>query len=245
MTIVDFKKYILRKLGYPLHTIEITDDQLEDCITDAIQRFTERHYDSVIMNCYKLNIIDSQNSYQLPETIKTVINVLPSSNVFNNMSSVENMLIPVFPMPYQDYLWKLSDISAIASWRMSVKTWEDFATNQNVRFDFNYSMHRLNIMGDINNLANKYPTTSFYLIVYESPAEELDDLYNNRWLKDYAVALSKKQWATNLKKYNGAVLAGGAELNHEGLMSDANEEIQKLEEQLEDEFTLPPSFMIG
>lgn len=245
MTIVDFKNFILRKLGYPLHSIEITDDQLEDCITEAVDRFTERHYDSVIQNVYKLNLVGGQSSYQLPETIKTVINILPSNNVFSNMSNYENMLIPVMPMPYQDYLWKLSDVTAIASYRMSVKTWEDFVSNQNVIFDFNYSMHRLNIMGDINKLASKYPTDSFFLVVYESPMEELDDLYNNRWLKQYAVALAKKQWATNLKKYNGAQLAGGAELNHEGLMSDANDEIQRLEEQLEDEFTLPPSFMVG
>ena len=123
--------------------------------------------------------------------------------------------------------------------------WEDNLYNQNIRFDFNSTMHKLNILGDINTIADKFPTDTFYLVTYDCPDETLEDLYDNLWLKSYAVALCKKQWAMNLMKYNGAPLAGGAELNHEGIMNEAKEELSALAEQLEDEFTLPPSFLVG
>lgn len=245
MTIIDFKNYILRKLGYPLHSIEITDEQIFDCIKEAVQRFTARHYDGVIMNVYKLQLQSGKSEYRLPNYIKTVINILPSNILTSAMSSFENYLIPLSPIAYFDYLWQLSDITTITMWRYSTELWEDTLYNQNIRFDFNSTMHKLNILGNINSIADKFPTDSFFLVTYDCPDETLDDLYDNLWLKRYATALCKKQWATNLKKYNGAQLAGGAELNHEGIMTDAKEELEKLEEALEDEFTLPPSFLVG
>ncbi len=246
MTRNELREYILRQLGSPIHNVEITVDQLNDCITNAVDRFTERHYDSVIMALYKIQLVDGQSSYQLPHSVKSVINVFPGNNVCSSISGLEQMLIPITPMPYQDYLWRMDDVTSITTMRMSIKTWEDAISNQNLIFDWNYSMHRFTLLGDIRNVADKYPSAGvFYLLVYESPDEEIDDLFDNRWLKNYASALSKKQWATNLYKYNGCALPGGAELNYDGIMTDANDEIQKLEEQLEDEFVLPPSFLIG
>ena len=245
MTVIDFKNYILRKLGYPLHTVELTDEQIFDCITEAVQRFTERHYDAVIMRLYKLDLKAGQSFYELPHHIKTVINIFPSNTLTSAMDNFEKYLIPLTPLAYYDYIWQLSDITTLTMWRYSTQMWEDNITNQNIRFDFNSTMHRLEVQGDINHIMENFPTNSFYLLTYDSPIEEMDDLYENRWLKKYATALCKEQWATNLKKYNNAPLAGGAELNHEGLMADAKEQIEKLEEQLEDEYTLPPSFIKG
>ncbi len=252
MTIVELRAYILRKLGSPIHNVEITTEQLDDAIHEAVDRFTERHYDATIMNVYKLDLIQGQSSYVLPASIKTVINIYPGNNIFSAMSGMEDLLIPVSPMPYQDYLWKLSDVSSIMTYRMAIKQWEDSVSNQNIIFDFNYTMHRITIPGDMNRLLEQFPnTSSFYLLVYEAPDTDEDnpgineDIFNNRWLKNYSSALAKRQWATNLKKYNGVPLPGGGDLNHDGLMSDANEEIQRLEEQLEDEFCGFPTMLIG
>lgn len=252
MTLAELRAFILRKLGSPIHKIELTTEQIDDAIFEAVDRFTERHYDSSILGMYKLTLIQGQNTYTLPSSIKTVVNIFPGNNIFSAMSGMEDLLIPITPMPYQDYLWKLSDVSSIMTYRMAVKQWEDAVSNQNLIFDFNYTMHKITLLGDMNKIMENYPNSnSFYLLVYEAPDTDEEnpgineDIFNNRWLKNYSVALAKRQWATNLKKYNGVPLPGGGDLNHEGLMSDANEEIQRLEEQLEDEFVLPPSFLIG
>lgn len=246
MTIIEFREYILRKLGSPVHNVEVTTAQLNDAILEATDRMTERHYDSVIMSLYKLQLVDGQSQYTLPDSIKTVIHVFPGNNIFSSMSNIEIMLIPIMPMPFQDYLWKLSDVSAITAWRMGVKQWEDAVSNQNLIFDFNSSMHMFTLLGDLQRITAQYPTSgAFWLLCYESPDDSLEDIYDNRWLKQYATALAKKQWATNLKKYDGVPLPGGGTLNHDGLMTDANSEIEALETQLEDEFVLPPSFLIG
>jgi len=247
MNQTEFRAYILRQLGSPIHNVELTTEQLDDAITNAVDRFTERHYEAVIMNVYKLQLTNGVSSYDLPASIKTVINVYPGNNIFSSMSNIENMMIPVLPMPYQDYLWKLSDVSAITTWRMGVKMWEDSVSNQNLIFDFNYTMHKFTLLGDIQRIMSLYPNNALCLAlqVYECADAEVDDIYNNRWLKQYATALAKRQWATNLKKFTGVPLPGGGDLNHDGIMSDANDEISRLEEELSDEWTLPPSFIIG
>jgi hypothetical protein len=56
--------------------------------------------------------------------------------------------------------------------------------------------------------------------------------YNNRWLKDYVTALTKAQWATNLKKFSGATLPGGVQFDTKELYAEAKEEIAELREEL-------------
>jgi hypothetical protein len=246
MTQAEFRAYILRRLGSPIHNVEITNDQLDDCIAEAVDRFTERHYDAIILALYKLDLTAATSSYTLPTSIKTVLHVFPGNNLFSAMSETENLLIPISPMPYADYLMKLSDITSIYTFRMAIKTWEEAISNQNIMFDFNYSMHKITILGSIDKILESYPNTDgFYLLVYECADDSVEDIYNNRWLKAYSVALSKRQWATNIRKYNNIPLPGGGDLNHADLMADANDEIQRLEDQLEDEFVLPPSMQIG
>ena len=42
-----FKEYCLRKLGKPVIEINVDDDQIDDLVDDALQYFTERHFDGV------------------------------------------------------------------------------------------------------------------------------------------------------------------------------------------------------
>ena len=46
-TLKDLKEYCLRKLGHPVLEINVADEQIEDCIDDALQLFHERHFDGV------------------------------------------------------------------------------------------------------------------------------------------------------------------------------------------------------
>ena len=40
-TRTDIKEWIMRRFGCPLNTVEITDAQLDDCINDSVELFTE------------------------------------------------------------------------------------------------------------------------------------------------------------------------------------------------------------
>ena len=60
---------------------------------------------------------------------------------------------------------------------------------------------------------------------------QFTDVYNDVWLKKYVTALIKRQWGTNLSKFDGIQLPGGVTLQGRQILEDANAEIEKLEEQ--------------
>ena len=55
----------------------------------------------------------------------------------------------------------------------------------------------------------------------------------------------KKQWGANLSKFKGVTLLGGVEMDGETLYSQAIEEQQRLEEQIQLAYELPPMHMVG
>jgi hypothetical protein len=64
-------------------------------------------------------------------------------------------------------------------------------------------------------------------------------------LKAYTTALIKKQWGSNLSKYNGIALAGGVTLNGSQIFTEAIQEIDLLEKEMSSRYELPPDFMVG
>ena len=71
------------------------------------------------------------------------------------------------------------------------------------------------------------------------------DIYDDMFLKRYATALIKRQWGSNLSKFNGVAMLGGVTMNGENIYSQAIEEIQRLEEQIQLAYETPVWGMIG
>jgi len=95
----------------------------------------------------------------------------------------------------------------------------------NVSFDFNASNHILRLFEDISG-----PIAIEAAMDYE-PNPDFDDAYGHPWVKSYAKNLAKRVWGENLGKYSSP-LVGGAEINYDRIISEAQTEIEKLEEQL-------------
>ena len=71
------------------------------------------------------------------------------------------------------------------------------------------------------------------------------DIYNDIYLKRYTTALIKRQWGANLSKFEGVQMLGGVTLNGAKLFEEANADIEKLEEQIQLAYELPPNYMMG
>tara|TARA_Y100000361_G_scaffold100334_1_gene90103 strand:- start:158 stop:547 length:390 start_codon:yes stop_codon:yes gene_type:complete len=71
------------------------------------------------------------------------------------------------------------------------------------------------------------------------------DIYNDIYLKRYTTALIKRQWGSNLSKFEGVQMLGGVTLNGAKLFEEAQADIEKLEEQIQLAYELPPNYMIG
>jgi hypothetical protein len=71
------------------------------------------------------------------------------------------------------------------------------------------------------------------------------DVWNDRFLKKYATALIKLQWGNNLSKFAGIQMPGGVTLDGVRIMTEAREEIAKLEEEMQIINVLPSEIMMG
>ena len=71
------------------------------------------------------------------------------------------------------------------------------------------------------------------------------DIFDDIYLKRYATALIKRQWGANLSKFSGVAMLGGVTMNGETIYSQAQEELEKLEEQIQLSFETPIDYMVG
>jgi hypothetical protein len=75
--------------------------------------------------------------------------------------------------------------------------------------------------------------------------ESYTDIYDDIYLKRYVTALIKRQWGANLSKFNGVTMLGGVTMNGGEIYSQAQEEITRLEEQIQLAFETPIDYMMG
>jgi hypothetical protein len=71
------------------------------------------------------------------------------------------------------------------------------------------------------------------------------EAWNDQWLKKYTTALIKRQWGQNLSKFTGVQLPGGITMNGVEIFQQANEDIQRLDDELRDTWEEPVNFSIG
>ena len=261
------KQYALRNLGKPVIDINVDDDQLEDRIDEALQYFAQYHYDGV-ERCYlkyKFTEADktrmkssegdstvtatkdgvttsytTQNNYiVVPETVLSVTRILPLSDRHNN-----NM----FDIRYQLRLNDLYDFSStsIMEYEMTLQHL-DFLEHVLVgEIPIRFSQHQQRLYLDMD--WNNDVKVDEYIIIEcyrKLDPTSFTDVYNDMYLKRYATALIKRQWGANLSKFNGVTMLGGVTMNGDTIYSQAQEELQRLEEQIQLAFELPVNYMIG
>jgi hypothetical protein len=71
------------------------------------------------------------------------------------------------------------------------------------------------------------------------------EIYEDRLLKKYAVALFKRQWGQNLSKYSGIKLPGDITLDGKTMYTEAVAEIDTIEKDIINKYELPADFMMG
>ena len=119
----------------------------------------------------------------------------------------------------------------------------DFLLNTEKQIRFNQRMDRLYLDIDWNEIS-----TDDYLIIDCSSAINPDDftnVYNDPFLKRYLSALVKRQWGSNLIKFQGVKLPGGTELNGRQIYDDGQREIDEIRGQMLSTYEMPPLDFIG
>ena len=190
--------------------------------------------DAIHQGAYELEYIP------VPENIIGAINVFtPESNAtFGN---------GIFNAKYQYVLHNLHDINMgpLINFQMSMQhlqLLEELLVGK-VPLRYNRHMNNIKLDMDWSTLSvGEYIVIEAYKVV---DPDTFTDVWHDRWLQNYATAKIKYQWGSNLTKFNGMTLPGGVQFNGEQILSDAREEIQRLEEEMSNSYSLPAVDMIG
>ena len=238
-----FKQYILRRLGAPTTEIDVTDDQLEDRIDDALQYFTEHHFDGAerIYMKHVLTAADvASKTIPVSDLVTSVVRVVG----YKKDSAIGDIMFSPQYQFMQNYIW-------------------DIASTDLIHYDL--AMQHLNLIDDFfaKGFMIRHNKTK-NVIELDNDWSELDEgdvlmfevyraldpetyweIYQDRYLKAYATALVKYQWGSNLSKFEGVQLPGGLTLNGTAIKQEAEQEIERLEEKMRDEYSEPLGFFTG
>jgi hypothetical protein len=240
----ELKQYCLRRLGAPVIDINVDDEQLEDRIDDALKYYQDYHFDGTehIYLKHQITAEDIANEYiPIPEPVIGVVRVFDigdsvnSSNLFNIRYQIHlNDLFDFTSTTYVPYVTAMRHIEQLE---------EIFVGKQPIRF--NRHQDRLHIDldwsgGDVN--VGEYVIIEAYRIL---DPDTYTDVYSDWWLRQYTTALFKRQWGNNLKKFEGMQLPGGMTFNGQQLYQEAEDEIQRLEQEMVNSYSLPVSDMTG
>ncbi len=240
-------EYCKQQLGEPVVRVNVDDSQAETVIEDALQLYQEYHYDSCEHVQFKHEITeeDMENRYFiLPEGIINVIQIYKN----NGGLTCGDYLMDLnyyYHLNLNDVL-RNSSTPAMTSYQIgkSYLSLVDNMTNPTPILDWTRHTNKLKIEVDWRKYfaGVKYIVLDCYALI---DPDEAPKVYNDRWLKAYCVAKMKKMWGINLKKFNGVALPGNITLNGKELYDEANEEIEKLETELEERYTVPGRFFVG
>ena len=187
---------------------------------------------------------DIENGYiTIPDLVTNVVKVFPLSDT--------SASVGLFDIKYQLHMndiYSLGFMGNLMSYAIS-KQWlamADLLVDADEKhIDFN--RHRNQLRVDMDWSSEMIADESY--LVLEAfrilDPTTYTDIYNDYYLKRYATALIKRQWGANLSKFSGVAMLGGVTMNGEQIYSQAIEEQQRLEDQIQLSFELPINYMVG
>ena len=186
---------------------------------------------------------DMENGYIPINTLITqVVRVLP---IRDSVSTSD-----MFDIRYQIHLndlYSMGFMGSLAEYVMSMQyldMLDAVVDSDDKPINFDRHKNQLDIFMNWNDEleVDDYIVVECYRII---DPNAYTDVYNDYFLKKYATALIKRQWGTNLLKFEGMQMPGGVTFNGRQLFDDANEEITRLEEEARLNWEQPVDFYTG
>ena len=263
-TKAELKEYALRRLGKPVLEINVSDDQCDDAIDYTIQKFQQFHYDGAerVYLKHKITQADIDRAETAQDTLTTSSAGNSEWRERNAYIEIPQHIISV------EGLFSFTDKGTAnmfdIRYQMRLNDLYDFTSTQ----FYHYYMIQQHL-GTIDFLLEGLKPTRYistqdrlyldmdwttdvvidqYLLIKAWRALDpttWTEIYDNMWVKDYVSAKIKKQWGSNMTKFQNVQMPGGVTLNGEMIYNDAVDEIKNLEEQLRTEWETPPLDMIG
>jgi hypothetical protein len=238
-TQIKLADWIKRKLGYPSIQLEIEDASILQNIDDAIQLFSRHSAETKYENAFVLNLVAGQSLYDVDPSVISVVDFDKSQSEGTGMTrlfTVENTLMN------EGYV-NLKLDSGMVSWQLAQNYLEQFKDLMMPEFFVDYD--KFNRKVKITPEPTRSGLVGILMVYSEWDREVENSIYNEFWIKNYALALTKITLGQIWGKFNGLALPGGGTLNGDGLKSEGIEEKKALEDDIIAQESEPYGFFVG
>lgn len=239
----EFKEYCLRKLGKGVIQINVSDQQVEDRIDDALEYFQDYHSDATTRTYIKHQVTQAeidQSYITLDDDVTSVVRVLSIDDASSSSS--------MFDVRYQMHLNDVFDFTSVSAsefttMRSHLSMLDDlFNGTTPIRHERHTDKLMIDFSWEDNLNDGDYIIIEAFKVL---DPETNSQVWGDRFLREYATAQIKEQWGMNVSKYEGIQLPGGVTMNGRAILEEAKQEIAELEEQMQLTHELPVDFMTG
>lgn len=243
---IDFLKKCLRAVGDGVITINISEDQIDDCYSRAVLYFYDRHYKAgkrsfVLVELTEENFKDGY--VLLPDNVDRVVGILRNTGFGRGFMAHDNS----FPIVNNSFGSMVN--GAFSGFGILGETGSMFPTTANfavldsylgtsaklLSIEKRFRFHPLSrkLFPDFKcRVGDRFAVDSFL----ELDEDDYYYIHNDIWMLEYTTALIKKQWAENITKYKNNITSNGVEINGAEKLAEANKELGRLTNKLNTEY---------
>ena len=219
------------------------DEQVNDAVELAFEYWNEFHFNGTERTYVKHQVTaqDMTNKY-----VTVSENLIGATRVFK--VGQNKMAMNMFDLRYQlrlNDLWDLSSTSYVNySLTMQHLATLDLIFTGETPIRFNRLTDKLYIDWDWANdiLEGEYIIVEGFII---TDPDAYTRVWNDRMLKKLTTAYVKKQWGTNMSKFDKMQLPGGVTMRGVDIYNEAVNDIEKIEQNIRDTYEAPPGFLVG
>jgi len=215
------KNFVMRRMGYPRVKVYMTEEQLDDCIWLAINRYFEYKDDN--MKTMYISSTSGTNSFEIPPTIVPEFIHEVIFKPSDPLLSMTGVMQDVYILYYMQNAGGASNF--IVDYWMTLASYEEYTRvlgNQ---------PHWEILNGKI--YVHPTPSVAYHLAIkyMELPSEA--KIENTRWIREYSLAQSKIVEGEIRSKFSSfSAGSGEISLNGDALKAEGENNIMKLEDEL-------------
>ena len=225
--------YVYDMLGGGMIDVELDPRHYNTALTKALTRFRQRSDHSVEESYVSLTLIRDQNDYILPQEIMEVRQIFRRSVGARSGGGDGNSIFDPFNLAYTNtYLLAGTGLGGLVSYELFSQRQELNARMFGgfIEFVWNSTTKKLTVL---QRPRGGEQDVLLYVYNYRPDSQLLQDYLAKQWIRDYTVATCKYMLGEARSKF--ATIAGpqgGTSLNGDALKSEAQAEIEKLDNEL-------------
>lgn len=251
-TRADLKKWIMRKLGFPMVTVELNEDQLDDAINDATLIWTKwaqlpMRYIALNLEEYPVadELNDTPEGFDLSPFRVAAVYSIATGDQFSmtggdTLWSVGNAMLATGSYPFFN-----SGVSRAGGWTTFQAVSEFVKLSRRImcsEFDFLYD----NITQRLQLIPNPVLAgrAAGWTCIQAEVVPPDSQLYGNEYVKRFALAYAKITLGNVRKKFTNVTLPGGGHVD-QTIGDEGRAELEKLVDSVKKDEAMPGGWFIG